>query len=110
MTSETYRCQPCQFRVSLWSSPSSFLAVSNTSLINQALLFDTDQRVHRRAMSALGRGECQFPVRKTPTHQRPSCPEAQAVRRPDHLGIEIGQFQTARSEGENHLQTSPALS
>src|SRR5450759_1849439 len=26
MTSETWRCQPCQERVSLWSSPSSFLA------------------------------------------------------------------------------------
>jgi hypothetical protein len=26
MTSETWRCQPCQERVSLWSMPSSFLA------------------------------------------------------------------------------------
>src|SRR3954453_18355443 len=31
MTSETWRCQPCQERVSLWSSPSSVLAVSNAS-------------------------------------------------------------------------------
>src|SRR3954469_17654933 len=31
MTSETCRCQPCQERVSLWSSPSSVLAVSNAS-------------------------------------------------------------------------------
>src|SRR3954454_15485364 len=28
MTRETCRCQPCQERVSLWSRPSSFLAVS----------------------------------------------------------------------------------
>ena len=35
MTSETWRCQPCQLRVSLWSSPSSFLAVSNASSIAQ---------------------------------------------------------------------------
>src|SRR3954471_18758133 len=28
MTSETCRCQPCQERVSLWSRPNSFLAVS----------------------------------------------------------------------------------
>src|SRR5215212_2824877 len=31
MTSETCRCQPCQERVSLWSRPSSFLAVSKLS-------------------------------------------------------------------------------
>src|SRR5215217_6607599 len=31
ITSETCRCQPCQERVSLWSSPSSFLAVSKAS-------------------------------------------------------------------------------
>src|ERR1019366_5706574 len=35
MTSETWRCQPCQERVSLWSSPSSFLAVSKLSSIAQ---------------------------------------------------------------------------
>jgi len=35
MTSETCRCQPCQLRVSLWSSPSSFLAVSKPSSIAQ---------------------------------------------------------------------------
>ena len=35
MTSETWRCQPCQERVSLWSSPSSFLAASNPSSIAQ---------------------------------------------------------------------------
>ena len=28
MTSETWRCHPCQERVSLWSRPSSFFAVS----------------------------------------------------------------------------------
>ena len=33
MTSETWRCQPCQERVSLWSRPSSFLAVPNPSSI-----------------------------------------------------------------------------
>ena len=33
MTSETCRCQPCQERVSLWSRPSSFLAVSKPSSI-----------------------------------------------------------------------------
>src|SRR3954453_3203418 len=31
MTSETWRCQPCQERVSLWSRPNSFLAVSKPS-------------------------------------------------------------------------------
>ena len=31
MTSETWRCQPCHERLSLWSRPSSFLAVSNAS-------------------------------------------------------------------------------
>jgi len=35
MTSETWRCQPCQERVSLWSRPSSFLAVSKLSSIAQ---------------------------------------------------------------------------
>ena len=35
ITSETCRCQPCQDRVSLWSSPSSFFAVSKLSSIAQ---------------------------------------------------------------------------
>src|SRR3954453_7086325 len=35
MTSETCRCQPCQGGVSLWSKPSSFLAVSKLSSIAQ---------------------------------------------------------------------------
>ena len=35
MTSETWRCQPCQERASLWSRPSSFFAVSNASSIAQ---------------------------------------------------------------------------
>src|SRR4051812_230965 len=35
MTSETCRCQPCQERGSLWSRPSSFLAVSKPSSIAQ---------------------------------------------------------------------------
>ena len=35
MTNETWRCQPCQLLVSLWSRPSSFFAVSNASSIAQ---------------------------------------------------------------------------
>ena len=35
MTSDTWRCQPCQERVSLWSSPNSFLVVSKLSSIAQ---------------------------------------------------------------------------
>src|SRR3954468_8173650 len=35
MTSETGRCQPCQERVSLWSRPNSFLAVSKPSSMAQ---------------------------------------------------------------------------
>src|SRR5919107_1911251 len=35
MTSETWRCQPCQERVSLWSRPNSFLAVSKPSSMAQ---------------------------------------------------------------------------
>src|SRR3712207_8162524 len=35
MTSETCRCQPCQERVSLWSRPHSFLAVSKPSSMAQ---------------------------------------------------------------------------
>src|SRR5689334_11592980 len=35
MTSETCRCHPCQERVSLWSRPSSFLAVSKLSSMAQ---------------------------------------------------------------------------
>ena len=35
MTSETWRCQPCQERVSLWSRPNSFFAVSKLSSIAQ---------------------------------------------------------------------------
>src|SRR4029450_10707157 len=35
ITSETWRCQPCQDRVSLWSRPSSVLAVSNASSMAQ---------------------------------------------------------------------------
>src|SRR6187551_2358790 len=36
MTSETCRCQPCQERVSLWSRPNSFLAVSKPSSMASA--------------------------------------------------------------------------
>src|SRR3954453_15064464 len=35
MTSETWRCQPCHKRLSLWSRPSSFFAVSNASSMAQ---------------------------------------------------------------------------
>src|SRR5919199_3434149 len=35
MTNETCRCQPCQERVSLWSRPNSFLAVSKLSSMAQ---------------------------------------------------------------------------
>src|SRR3954465_6490761 len=35
MTSETWRCQPCHERVSLWSRPSSFFAVSKASSMAQ---------------------------------------------------------------------------
>ena len=35
ITSETWRCQPCQERVSLWSRPNSCLAVSKLSSIAQ---------------------------------------------------------------------------
>jgi hypothetical protein len=35
MTSDTWRCQPCHDRVSLWSRPSSFLVVSKLSSIAQ---------------------------------------------------------------------------
>src|SRR3954447_11122219 len=35
MTGETCGCQPCQVRVSLWSRPSSFLAVSKLSSMAQ---------------------------------------------------------------------------
>src|SRR3954471_22078100 len=35
MTSETCRCQPCRERVSLWSRPNSFLAVSKPSSMAQ---------------------------------------------------------------------------
>src|SRR4051794_41812370 len=38
MTSETWRCQPCQERGSLWSRPSSFLAVSKLSSMAQRCL------------------------------------------------------------------------
>src|SRR5260370_34160215 len=33
ITMETWRCQPCQDLLSLWSSPNSFLAVSKLSSI-----------------------------------------------------------------------------
>src|SRR5215210_6586124 len=35
ITSDTWRCQPCQERVSLWVRPNSVLAVSNASSIAQ---------------------------------------------------------------------------
>ena len=35
MTSDTWRCQPCHERVSLWSRPNSFLAVSELSSMAQ---------------------------------------------------------------------------
>jgi len=41
ITSETWRCQPCQLRVSLWSRPSSFLAVSKPSSIAQRCPVDS---------------------------------------------------------------------
>src|SRR4051794_1791361 len=37
--SKTCRCQPCQERVSLWSRPSSFLAVSKLSSMAQRCPF-----------------------------------------------------------------------
>ena len=42
MTSETWRCQPCQDLDSLWSSPNSFLAVSKLSSIAQRWALDAD--------------------------------------------------------------------
>ncbi len=36
ITSETWRCQPCQERVSLWASPSSALPVSKASSLVSA--------------------------------------------------------------------------
>src|SRR3954463_6061218 len=35
ITSETWGCQPCQERLSLWSRPSSFFAVSKASSMTQ---------------------------------------------------------------------------
>jgi hypothetical protein len=35
MTSETWRCQPCQDRVSLWSRPGSLLVVSKAFSMTQ---------------------------------------------------------------------------
>lgn len=45
MTSETCRCHPCQERVSLWSRPSSFLAISKLSTNDVALFLDVDMGI-----------------------------------------------------------------
>src|SRR5215213_2997699 len=47
MTSETCRCQPCQERVSLWSRPSSFLAVSKLSSMAQRCPSTVTRRCRR---------------------------------------------------------------
>jgi hypothetical protein len=55
MTSETWRCQPCQDLVSLWSSPNSFLAVSKLSSIAHrcpSVPLDADQRLDRGSRRA----------------------------------------------------------
>src|ERR1700752_3183021 len=62
MTSETWRCQPCQERVSLWSRPSSFLAVSKLSSMAQRWAFHRHQLLHGRALGAPCREEGQAAI------------------------------------------------
>ena len=45
MTSETWRCQPCQDRVSLWSRPNSFFRGLKAILDGPAMSFDLDQHL-----------------------------------------------------------------
>ena len=94
MTSETWRCQPCQLRVSLWARPSSVFAVSNASSIAQrrpSTSTSTSRGVpvgHHVVKKAI------FPSLRP---RRISRPRVQIVCAEPHIEeaprIEVGQFQ-----------------
>src|ERR687894_854832 len=105
MTSETCRCQPCQERVSLWSRPSSFLAVSNRGprpaaagpgweavLDCPAVPLDLDQDLDPGPGRAPGREEGELAIGDGTADQqapRPQAGEVVAV----FSGLEVGQLQ-----------------
>ena len=62
MTNETWRCQPCQERVSLWSRPNSFLAVSKLSSIAQRWPSTCTRAGDPASSRTPGREERQFAV------------------------------------------------
>src|ERR1700692_3010106 len=107
MTSETWRCHPCQERVSLWSSPNSFFALSKLSSIpsgrippdsrwnlddlRPAMPLDLDQHLDARSGRAPGGEEGHIPVGDVAADQQAARPPAGACVIV-FGSIEIGQF------------------
>src|SRR3954453_7085000 len=81
MTSETCRCQPCRERVSLWSRPNSFLAVSKPSSMAQrrpstatrvSIPVPAGHQVAKKASSPLARlRRIRKPLVPGATHEKP---------------------------------------
>ena len=91
MTSETCRGQPCQERVSLWSRPSSFLAVSKLSP-RPAMSFHPDQGFDGRAGRAPGGEEGKIITGDVAADQQ--APDLCASRTLDiFVGFEVGEFE-----------------
>ena len=92
ITSATWRCQPCQERVSLWSRPSSFLAVSKPSSIAQRCPSTATRHGDPGPGRAPGREEGKLAVGDGAADQEASRPQAGAavvVLR----GLEVGQLE-----------------
>src|SRR5829696_7197274 len=107
MTSETCRCQPCQERVSLWSRPSSFLAVSKLSSMAQRCPSSySDQHLDWGAGGAPGGEKGQLAIGDSAADQKASGPQTgQALV--VFGGVKIGQFQVGPVEQPLALGSGP---
>src|SRR5512147_2366890 len=90
MTSETWRCQPCQLRVSLWSSP---LGGLEAVLDRPAATFGTDQGLDGRALRAPGGQKGQALVGEAASDEQAARPQAMAARIALSLCLEVRQLQ-----------------
>src|SRR5512144_841594 len=88
MTSETWRCQPCQLRVSLWSSP---LGGLEAVLDRPAATFGTDQGLDGRALRAPGGEKGQALVGEAASDEQAARPQAMAARIALSLCLEVRQ-------------------
>src|SRR4029077_8127183 len=110
ITSETWRCHPCHERVSLWSSPNSFFALSKLSSIpsgrippasrwnlddlRPAMAFDLDQRLDRGCGRAPSGEVGQIAIGDVAPDQHAAGPKA-AVVLVEFLGLEVGELEVA---------------